>query len=370
MRILIVSASAGAGHVRAAQAVEEAARRLRPEATVQHLDILDFAAKAYKKTYAGGYLKLVDKAPALWGALYRATDQVKQHRAIDRFAQFFDKLEFAGFRKALRQFAPDHVIATHFLPCQVLAPYRKKGRDTFPLSLVLTDFDAHALWVQPTADRFFVASEELRWVLAGRGIDAARIAVSGIPIMAAFAHQHDRAALQQRMNLDPTVPTVLVTAGGAGVGAFEATVQSVLECGPVQVLAIAGRNAKAKRALEQLAAPTGSALHVFGFVERIAEPMAVADVAVAKSGGLTTSECLAMGLPMLIHDPIPGQEERNADHVLETGAGLKAHGLASLRFKLNGLLRDGPRLLRMREAARGAGRPEAAVAIVRTVLCN
>jgi processive 1,2-diacylglycerol beta-glucosyltransferase len=368
MRILIVSASAGAGHVRAAQALEEAALHLHPEATARHLDILEFTAKAYRKTYAGGYLKMIDRAPALWGAIYRATDHVRQRRVLDRCVQIFDKLEFAGFRQALRDFVPDHVLATHFLPCQVLAPYRAKGRDTFPLALVLTDFDAHALWVQPTADRFFVASEELREVLAGRGIDRACITVSGIPIMAAFAARHDRPALQRRLALDPALPTVLVTAGGAGVGAFAATVQAVLQCGPVQVLAVAGRNDKARHGLDQFAPPAGSALRVFGFVEQIAELMAVADVAVAKSGGLTTSECLAMGLPMLIHDPIPGQEERNADHVLEAGAGLKAHGLESLRWKLGGLVRDPARLLRMREAARAAGRPDAAATIVRALL--
>jgi processive 1,2-diacylglycerol beta-glucosyltransferase len=145
-------------------------------------------------------------------------------------------------------------------------------------------------------------------------------------------------------------------------------VQAVLACGPVQVLAVAGRNDRQRRSLEKLAAPPGSALQAFGFVEQIAELMAVADVAVAKPGGLTTSECLAMGLPMLIHDPIPGQEERNADHVLEAGAGLKAHGLESLRFKLGGLLRDAPRLARMREAARAAGRPGAATTVVRALL--
>jgi processive 1,2-diacylglycerol beta-glucosyltransferase len=137
MRVLIISASAGGGHVRAGQALEEAARLADPEADVRHVDILDFTAKVYKKTYAGGYLKMVDRAPALWGALYQASDRIKRRRVQDRFVGFFDKLEFAGFRSFVREFGPQVIFATHFLPCQVFAPYRQKDRDR-PRKCVLT----------------------------------------------------------------------------------------------------------------------------------------------------------------------------------------------------------------------------------------
>ena len=354
--------------MRAGQALEEEVRHLRPEAEVRHVDILDFTAKAYKKAYAGGYIKMVDRAPALWGAVYRASDRVKQHRVRDRFVRFFDKLEFAVFRSFVREFAPDVVFATHFLPCMVFAPYRDKGRDRFPLALVLTDFDAHAFWVQPTADRFFVGSDELRAILTGRGIDPTKIVVSGIPIMGFFSTPYDALEIRQRHGLAKDVPTVLVTSGGAGVGAMEATVQTALSCGPVQLLAVAGRNEALRRSLEELEAPAGSALRVFGFVENMAELMAVSHLAVAKSGGLTTSECLAMGLPMVVRDPIPGQEERNADYVLEAGAGLKAYGLESLAFKLRAHLGDPARLRRMAEAARSMCRPHAAKTIVEEML--
>ena len=142
----------------------------------------------------------------------------------------------------------------------------------------------------------------------------------------------------------------------------------MLECGPVQTLAVAGRNEPLRRNLEGFDVPPGSTLQAFGFVENMAELMAVSDLAVTKSGGLTSAECLAMGLPMIVRDPIPGQEERNADFVIEAGAGVKVHGLASLRFKLRTLLRDPARIERMSTAARRAGRPRAAETIVRQVL--
>lgn len=371
-RILLLSASAGAGHTRAAQAVEEAAKARFPDATIRHEDVLDHVGRAYRKAYAGSFLQMVNHAPALWGALYDASDKVadvvEERKVRDKLVRFFDKLEFAPFRKMVRNFAPDAVISTHFLPAQVFAPSRKKGKDAFRFGLVVTDFDVHAYWVQPSVDRVCVATEELKFVLAARGVPAERITVTGIPISAAFSAPHDRAALRASLGLTEDRPAVLVMGGGHGVGSLEETVRTVLSCGPADVLAIAGRNEELKAVLEKLAPPAGTRLHVFGFVTRIAELMAVADVAVTKSGGLTTSECLAMGLPMVVRDPIPGQEERNADFLLEAGAGLKANGAASLEFKLRSLLNDRERLSRMSAAARRVGRPQAAAAVLETVL--
>ena len=369
MRILIVSASAGAGHTRAGQALEDAFARLDPVATVRHVDILDFTAKAYKKAYAGGFLTMVNHAPALWGALYRASDRVRR-RAEERFTRVFDRLEFAAFRTFVRDFAPDAVLATHFLPCQVFAPTRERGDDRFPLHVAITDFDVHAFWVQPTADRFHVGSDEVRAILAGRGIPFERIEVTGIPIARAFSATYDRSAIRGKLGLDDARPVVLVTAGGAGVGAFADAVQAILDCPGVQVIAVAGRNEALRRRLVSLEPPPGTALRVFGFTDEIAELMAASDLAVAKSGGLTTSECLAMGLPMVVREPIPGQEERNADYLAEVGAGVKAHGLESLRFKVKALLADPERLARMRTAGLAAGRPAAAIDIARTVLAT
>ncbi|MGV8042566.1 MAG: glycosyltransferase [Thermoanaerobaculaceae bacterium] len=131
---------------------------------------------------------------------------------------------------------------------------------------------------------------------------------------------------------------------------------TVLECGPVQVLAVAGRNHAARQRLARMPVPPGSRLVPLGFVDNMAELLAAADLVVAKSGGLTTAECLAVGVPMVVRDPIPGQEERNADYLLEQGAGVKAHSLPVLRFKLSALLRD-PRAPRPDAAGGARGRP-------------
>jgi processive 1,2-diacylglycerol beta-glucosyltransferase len=282
--------------------------------------------------------------------------------------RFFDRLEFARFRRFLKEFNPDSVIATHFLPCQVLAPDRHRGRFAFPLGVTVTDFDVHAFWVQPSADRFFVGSEELKVRLVSRGIAAERIGVTGIPIAPDFARPRDRKSLRRRLEISPDTPAVLVMGGGAGVGSLLDAVRVVLGCGPVHVLAVAGRNASLKRSLEALPVPRGAGLAVFDFVDLIGDLMAAADLAVTKSGGLTTAECLAIGLPMVVRDPIPGQEERNCDFVLEAGAGVKAQGLDSLAYKVGWLLRDPARRRQMSRAALAAGRPGAAGEVVRAMM--
>jgi len=361
-RLLVLSVSAGAGHTRAAQALAAAARDRG--ARVEHTDILEFTTPLYRRAYADGYLQMVQRAPQLWGYLYRASDRRKRPRPAPAFVRLFDRLEFGAFRRFVRSFRPDAVVTTHFLACQVFAPYRKRGRDRFPLGVCLTDFDAHAFWVQPTADRFFVATEEVAAVLAGRGIARSKIAVTGIPIAAAFARRHARIGARRGLGLTGNRPVVLVLSGGAGVGAFAEAVRAVFGFGPVQILAVAGRNERLRRRLAALRPPRGSTLRVFGFVEDIASVMAAADLAVGKSGGLTVSECLAMGLPLVAFNPIPGQEERNADFLLEAGAGVKALGTASLAYKIGELLSDRVRRGRMRRAARQAARPRAADDII------
>ncbi|MFI5119214.1 MAG: glycosyltransferase, partial [Thermoanaerobaculia bacterium] len=261
----------------------------------------------------------------------------------------------------------DVVLATHFLAAQVLPP-KERRKIPFRLGLVVTDFDVHAFWVQPDADVTLVATEELRAILCGRGVDGKRIAVTGIPIMPAFAARHDRRRLRAAFGIAEEAPAVVVMGGGSGVGSMREAVEAALGAGRAHVLAVAGRNTALERKLREAEVPKGAALSVFGFVTNMHDLMAAADLAVTKSGGLTTAECLASALPMVIRDPIPGQEERNADFVLEAGAGVKAHGPDSLRFKLESLLSNPARLARMKEAARAAGRPRAAGEILSLVL--
>jgi processive 1,2-diacylglycerol beta-glucosyltransferase len=368
-RILIVSASAGAGHVRAAQALEKAFAERHRDVETRHVDILDFTHRAFRKAYARGYLLLADRIPALWGYAYERTDRRRLDARKARVVSLFDRIEYRAFRREVEAFAPAAIVSTHFLPAAILDPDRAGDGFGVPLSLVVTDFDVHAQWVHRSVERYFVASPELRFRLASRGIAADRIEVTGIPIDPVFGRPFDRTTLRRKLGVREDAFTLLVMSGGNGMKGIVATVAEALKVPPpLDVLAVCGRNADAQAAVRALPVPDGVRLHPFGFVSAIEEMMGAADVAVTKSGGLSVSECLAMRLPMIVWSPIPGQEERNSDYLLEAGAALKAVDLDSLRYKIDALRSDPARRERLRSAAAAAARPRAAFDVADSVI--
>jgi processive 1,2-diacylglycerol beta-glucosyltransferase len=369
-RLLILSASAGAGHVRAAQAIERAAQAAGAAREVHHVDALQYTTKLFRRLYAQTYLDLVNQAPPLLGWLYDYLDTPWRGQ---RRRLALDKLNTRPFVKLLEAYQPDWTVCTHFLPAQIIAWLRGKGRLRTRHAIVVTDFDVHAMWLSREADRYFVALDETRAHLERLGIPGEKITVSGIPIDPAFATAKDARAMRVKHGLEPDRITLLVSAGGFGVGPVERLVRSLLELRhPAQAVVICGRSAELKRQLEALAAevPVGAGvrLHVVSYTTDMDEYMAAADLLVGKPGGLTTSEALARGLGLVIVNPIPGQEERNADHLLEQGAAIRCNNLPVLAWKIDRLLDNPERLAAMRAQVRRLARPQAARDIVHALV--
>jgi processive 1,2-diacylglycerol beta-glucosyltransferase len=235
----------------------------------------------------------------------------------------------------------------------------------------VTDFDLHAMWVQPALDGYCAAAVEVGWRMRDRGIAGEAIAVTGIPIMPAFARPPARAQCAAELGIDPDHPTALLMSGGAGIGALDRMAEALLAGDPrLQVLALAGRNHDLHRRLEELAARARGRLRAIPFTDQVERVMACADLAVSKPGGLTTAECMAMGLPMVVVSPLPGQEERNADYLLEQGIGVRAYDLTGMVERVRMLLDDRSRLARMRAQALRLARPQAAGAVLETALAR
>lgn len=366
-RLLLLSVSAGAGHGRAAEALAAVAAA-EFGAQVQHWDVMDHVPAAFRKLYTDFYLRLVDKFPSLWAQLYRITDETPPDATTARLRRAVERLNARGLQRAIDEFAPDVIICTHFLPAELLARAQQRGRLNCPVHVQVTDFDLHALWVVPELAGYFAASEEVAARMRARGLPAQRIHVSGIPIMPAFAQPLERAACAAEAGLDPQRPVLLLMGGGAGVGALDEAAAGLLALEvDFQLVALAGRNEAMLARLRELAAHHPGRLFPQGFTRTIERLMACADLAISKPGGLTTSECLALGLPMIVFAPIPGQEERNCDYLLENGAGLKAVDATALEYRVRALLADPARLAAMRANARRLGRPEAARAVLRQV---
>ena len=365
LRILVLSVSAGAGHVRAAQALCAAA----PDAwEITHIDVMELVPSGFRKLYAESYIKLVERAPLLWAYLYQRTDHRRSASVFDRLRGLIERLNTRRLDDEIARIAPDVVICTHFLPAELLSRRIAQGRPTPPVWVHVTDFDIHGLWLQPHMQGYFVANDEVAARLAERGVAAEAIHVTGIAIMPQFASAPARAAAAAELGLDPDRMTLLVMSGGAGVGDSETLVERLAALpGELQIVALAGRNESLLERLREIAARFPGRVVPMGFTRTIECVMATADIAITKPGGLTTSECLAMQLPMIVVSPIPGQEERNADFLLESGGALKAVDGAALTFKVRQLIAAPERLAQMRESLRARARPQAARDILKIV---
>jgi processive 1,2-diacylglycerol beta-glucosyltransferase len=366
MRLLILSASAGAGHVRAAQALEAAARDARPDVDVRSVDALDCTPKLFKRGYAQSYLRTVNSMPKVWGYFYEYFDRKNGKSATAKIIRFLDKFNAGGLYDLVTEYRPDRILTTHFLPSNVLLNSRRKGRVTLPpISVCVTDYDFHFFWINDAVSRWYVGNEEVRWQVHRKGIPMERIVVAGIPVHPVFAKERSRASAASAAGLDPALPTVLVLSGGFGVGHIAETVKQVLQTrGDFQIAVVCGKNEDLKKQVQALAPPSGKRLEVRGFVTDMENYLTSADLVVTKPGGLSVSEALACGVPIVAYAPIPGQEERNCDYLMEAGAALKAKDGATLEWKIRTLLTDDAQRRRMADAARRIARPRAAYDIV------
>ncbi len=367
-KILLLSASAGAGHVRAADALLKALRRKGFDSNVEHWDMLKYTNGVFRHLYSKMYLDLVNTAPAMLGLFYDISDTPYRH---DKMRVGFEKLNSRRFLRSLERFNPDCVICTHFTPAAVLSFLVEKEESNIRPAVVVTDLDCHAMWLIRHYSRYFVAREETKQYLTRIGVEQSKIDVTGIPIDPVFENALEKKQTRRELGLDPSRFTILVSAGGYGVGPVDSIISELLGVGDgVQVVAIAGKSEELKQRLEQLraSAPAGGNLYVVGFTTEMDRYMAAADILVGKAGGLTTSEALARGLPICIVNPIPGQEERNSDHLLEEGAAIRCNNLPALGWKIRRLVDDRHRFAAMQESSRSLGRPNAAAAIVDAIL--
>lgn len=365
MRILIATVTAGGGHLQAAAALEEAWTSLRPEDTVQRLDLLELVPSLQRQVYAQGYVKLVEHAPELWALFFKKTDNPALVRRVTRFRRTWARATNLRFVRHLRRFKPDAVLCTHYLPAEVLGGLETSD-PRFLTVCVVTDFEAHALWIEQSIDLYCVAAEETRASLIARGIDRDNVVATGIPVSSRFSQELDVRALRRQFGLRDDLPVLLVLSGGFGMGPVEEILGALDRVeGPVQVVVVAGRNQelRARLATMDCRHPT----RVFGFVSNMHELMTVASLILTKPGGLTTSEALAIGKPLFILNPIPGQEAANSDFLLEREAAAKVNRIEDLPFRLDQLL-GSKRLKDMARAAKRLGRPEAALRVCEETL--
>jgi len=365
MRILILSVKAGAGHMRAAQAIEEALLESAPGVEVKHLESLDLMTSFFRHGFNTVYGSMLKWSPTAWRSLYEHTDRQAPDSRGRAFSAFCTGMNSFRLIREAREYDPDCIICSHFIPAAVMARLRSRGRLRAAVAVVLTDYDIHTMWVHRGVDQYFVPTAEMAHALLRYGVTPGSVSISGIPTLAQFRGKYpQKEQLRRQLGLKSSKPVVLVTGGGCGLGQLDTVVKSLAADYPAaQYLAIAGNNKKTLASLQDIAAESPGTVFPYGFVSNIHEMMAASDLAITKPGGLTCTESLALSLPLILINPIPGQEERNANYLLETGAALYAQNLSSLSYKVRHVLSDPLVLMRMSRAATKAAKPLAALTI-------
>lgn len=366
-KILILSASVGAGHLRAAEALEKEFKRQMPDSEIKNIDVLNFTNPLFRRLYGKAYLDMVNKMPEVLGWMYDTLDKPWEN---ERRRLALDRLNTQPFINLLKKEKPDLAVCTHFLPSEIISWLKAKGKVSFPQAIVVTDFDAHAMWLCHHYEQYFVALEETKIHLAKIGIPKDKITVSGIPIDPVFAVAKDKSGIRNKFGLTQDKLVILVSAGGFGVGNIEHLLEALSDLQtPSEIVAICGKNEDLKNRLEQFAKTKLNNERVtfkpIGFTKEMDEYMSAADLIVGKPGGLTTSEALAKGLVFVVVNPIPGQEERNSDHLLEKGCAIKCNNLPILAYKIDELIKDEVRFKTMQENVKKFAKPTASADIVK-----
>lgn len=349
---LIVSVSAGTGHVRAGEALRTAFDDVG-YSRVEHVDVLDLAPRWVRTAYGGGFELVASRAPGVWRGVYRLSDGPDGDDA--KWGPIAHRVLFRAFRRLLLSERWAFCASTHFLPGQLAAGL--PGHP--PIALVVTDFMLHRYWVQPRVREYFVATRDTARALRQRLPNADALA-TGIPVAAAFARPAERTQARVKYDISADSRVALVMGGGLGIG-VEANVRAALDARVpgLQIVAVCGRNRTAYERLRSLAVPEAQ-LRVHGYADDVAGIIAASDVVVTKPGGLTCSETLALGRPLVLTRAIPGHEEANVRYLTARGAAVSAPATADVGPALRSILLDAGTYRHAADAAREIGTPFAA----------
>lgn len=370
-RVLILSVSAGMGHLQAAQAIKKAFQEIKPEVEVTILDTFRYINPFLDKVIFGTYIEMLKITPIVYGYLYHLAEKGQPLSGVgkEELNRLFNKLAAPKLVRLLNSIQPQVVVCTHPFPAGILNQLKQQGSLNSLVAATLTDFTVHPFWIFPGVDLFTVAAPELRAPFREYGISLERVHPLGIPIDTCFSRPGDRATVHRQLGFNPDLPTALIVGGGLGMGPLAEIVKALGNySGTLQLIVVTGNNDSLRARLERMLAALKNPVKVLGFVGNIPELMAAADFLVGKAGGLTCAEALASGLPVFIVDPLPGQEVRNTAFLTGQGAAIQVNNVKELVQKVDGALRGNGLLEELAKNARRLGKPLAAYDTARLIM--
>jgi processive 1,2-diacylglycerol beta-glucosyltransferase len=366
-KFLILTGDYGDGHKQAAKAICDALQRMYPDIDGKLVDFMELAHPYANPISRYLFLQGVKKFPSAYGFLFNKS------RNSNPFSDLLKKMNRIGSRHLLsliQSERPAMVVSTFPLAAGAMSVLKQYGLTDVPAATVITDHTCHSSWVHACTDHYLVGSDYVKQRLIRCGVPSYHISVTGIPIRREFAGSYDRERLLQKHGLDASQPILLVMGGGCGIFDSVAAFVEALDALPklAQIVIVCGRNRKLEREFLRRAGHSKHRIRVKGYVDYVHELMAVADLMITKPGGLTISEALAMNLPMVLYKSIPGQEEDNADFLLQAGTALAADTRSALIAQISKLLLRPEMLLAMRKRADAIQKKNAAADAVQVLM--
>ena len=355
--------------MRTAEALKKATGHLYPDAEVAILDTFRYTSPFLEKIVLGTYMEMLKMSPTIYGYLYRQAERGRplSGRGKTEFNRILTILAAPKLEEYIKNFQPEVIVCTHPFPLGILSHMKKKGTFKGPVFATITDFTVHSFWVFPEVDCYIIGAEALMPQCKEFGIESECMCPTGIPIDPAFNTQYGKYELRKQLGLEPALPVILVMGGGLGMGPLETAVKMLGEsqcC--CQLIVVAGTNKVLEEKLRGMAPTLNNTVKVFGFVRNIHQLMAASDLMVGKAGGLTCAEAMAARLPLLIIDPLPGQEERNTEFMTAMGTGVRIGENDDLAAVVQDCL-EVKRLEKMSIAAAALGKPDAAYKAVKAM---
>jgi len=358
-RILFLYLTKHSGHYAAAVAIDDAARQLDPSVQTMLLDSFSHANPVLSKVTLKAYLTVLKAAPEIWEFMY---DNPEFKERTAKIRELLNRGSSKKLQRVLADFQPDVAVCTQAFACGVIASWKQAtGNDSPALVGVLTDFVAHRYWAHEKVDLYIAPSEETKQTLISQGVSPERIKAHGLPVGEKFTSPVDKAAVLKTLGLKPDLPKVLVMGGSLGLGPMKSVIRKLNKLPqPFDIIVVTGKNDELKERLSRKGWKLRHHTTIFGFVENVHELMSIAEMVVTKPGGITAAEALVKQLPMIIINPIPGQEAKNTEFLLSQNVAVEAGNANDVMLYVDEFFRNPEKLRRMREAARTLSRPQAA----------
>lgn len=365
-KILLMYITLNSGHHTASCAIENALKCISPGTHVLNINAFAYTNPILEKIINQTYMSVIRNKPEVWEYLY---DNPKVLKSVQGLRDAIHRFNSKKLKALLEDFRPDAVVCTQAFPCGMIADYKRNSSLELPLVGVLTDHAPHSYWIFPNVDCYIVPSEASKERFVKNGIDPLRVKIFGIPIDPKFNGQHDKDSLCDKLGFDRKKPTVLIMGGSQGLGPVE-NIVSILEAIEVdfQLAVVCGINKRLQKILQGRSRKYKKKLLVFGHVDNIDEFMEISSMVVTKPGGLTTAEALSKDLPMIIVHPIPGQELKNTEFLLNQGVALRAEDCEDIAALVRELLLSNAKLAEMRMRAAELKKPNAAMDIADLLL--